>query len=136
MSVGPRRSWDVEIIQKLCPRNQYHPNTWKGITILPMEDVLQPWVSYIASQEIKRKLSHLDSLTSISLQRLSKHGWLNDDLINAYIACMPLRDGILVLSTYFVGLLVGKAKNLKAVTRMVRLCCSHIGVMIKFSVSS
>lgn len=135
-SVGRRRSWDIEIIQKLCPSGECHLSTWNGVTILPMEDVLQPWVSYIASREIKRKLSGSDSLTPISVHRLGEEEWLDGDLISAYIACMPLRDGILVLSTYFVTLLVGKAKNLKAITSMVRSCCSRHAATTNFSVCS
>lgn len=132
MSVGPRHSWDVEIIQKLCPRDEYHSSTSTNITILPIENMLKPWVSYIACPEIKRKLSHSSSLTPISLRRLGKSEWLNDDLIDAYIACMPLRDRVLVLNTSFVRVLVGKAKNLKAVTSMVRSCCAHDGEMTNF----
>lgn len=134
-SVGPRRSWEVGFIRELCPRPEHQPSDWKGIAILPIEYALQPWEVYFTHGDIKRQLTKSGTLTSISIYRLRGREWVNDDVINAYVACMPLRDGILVLNSYFANHIKERKKS-RIIRNMVRRCCSYHAVTTNDPASS
>jgi hypothetical protein len=136
---GP--SWELECFNKNVSTNRHalekevKGEHSKGIFISDVEKDMTSWVYHLGNEDFHRTLQK-GSMKHSDFARLTPGRWLNDEVINGYIAMLDrikIPD-TLVLSTWFWPSMTLATKSAQNKVRVAKnMVSSHISKFIKIN---